>query len=157
MTDYCRWPYKFVHALLRLVAQKGNLNLQSNTPVAEVSKRDVDGWITVKMARGNVRTKTVMHATNRWAPHLLSDFETLIFPSRGAIAAIKAPEGFIRNPGAQHWDDVVNVSALLVCNNGLRTLTMTELPPSTASTIQYHHSWRWQARTRTQPIQLHAQ
>ena len=105
-----RWPYKFVHALLRIVIQKGNLNLQAQTPVVEVSERDADGWINVETPRGDVRTKTVVHATNRWASHLLPDFDNLIFGSRGSLASIKAPKGLIKHSGAQHWDHNVNVS-----------------------------------------------
>ncbi|GAM34504.1 hypothetical protein TCE0_015f02131 [Talaromyces pinophilus] len=101
------WAYKFVHALLRIVIQKGNINLQAHTQVVGVSERDADGWITVNTSRGDVRTKTVVHATNRWASHLLSDFENLIFGSRGSLASIQAPEGFIKNSGAQHWDQNV--------------------------------------------------
>ncbi|KAI4661096.1 uncharacterized protein J4E79_004906 [Alternaria viburni] len=102
------WPYKLVHALLRIVLQKGNLNLQAHTPVTDVSPRDAEGWITVKTERGTIRAKTVVHTTNRWASHLLPEFSNLILPDRGAIAAIKAPPGFIKHTGAQHWDSMVN-------------------------------------------------
>lgn len=44
----------------------GKLNLQANTPVGEVSKRDADGWITVKTPRGDVKAKSVVHATVRY-------------------------------------------------------------------------------------------
>jgi glycine/D-amino acid oxidase-like deaminating enzyme len=98
-----------VHALLRIVLKTGKLNLQAQTPVEKVSDRDADGWITVKTSRGDVRTKAVVHATNRWASHLLPDFSNLIFASRATLAAIKAQEGFIKHTGAQHWDSVVNV------------------------------------------------
>ena len=74
-----------------------------------VLERDPAGWITVKTSRGDVRTKTVVHATNRWASHLLPQFSNLIFASKATLAAIKAPEGFIKHTGAQHWDSVVNV------------------------------------------------
>lgn len=57
------WPYKFVHAILRIVLDTGKLNLQSNTPVLKVSERDQDGYITVSTSRGDVRAKTVVHAT----------------------------------------------------------------------------------------------
>lgn len=102
------WPYKFVHAVLRIVLETGNLNLQANTPVMKVSEKSLDGWITVTTPRGEVRTKTVVHATNRWASHLLPEFSNLIFPSLCTIGAIKAPEGFIKNTGAQHWDSYIN-------------------------------------------------
>lgn len=103
------WPYKFAHALLRIVLEKGNLNLQAHTPAQKVSERDADGWITVTTARGEIRTRAVVHTTNRWASHLLPEFTTLITGDRGTIAAIKAPEGFIKHTGAQHWDAAVNV------------------------------------------------
>ncbi|KAJ5352574.1 hypothetical protein N7452_001548 [Penicillium brevicompactum] len=102
------WPYKFVHALLRLVLTSGNLNLQAHTPVETVSERDESGWITVKTARGDVRARAVVHATNRWASHLLPEFGNLIFGSRATLASIKVPEGLIKHTGAQHWDSLVN-------------------------------------------------
>lgn len=133
-----RWPYKFVHALLRILLDTGKVNLQANTPALSVSEKDKDGWITVKTSRGDVRARAVIHATvrdafhvlhilshslspltrarnaslltshpleqNAWASHLLPEYSNLIFPSVSTVGAIKAPEGFIRNTGAQHWD-----------------------------------------------------
>lgn len=49
--------------MLRIVLDTGKLNLQANTPVLKVSERDQDGYITVSTSRGDVRTKTVVHAT----------------------------------------------------------------------------------------------
>ncbi|KZM21387.1 uncharacterized protein EKO05_0006148 [Ascochyta rabiei] len=102
------WAYKFVHALLRIVLQKGNLNLQAHTPATSISKRDVNGWITVKTDRGTIRARAVIHTTNRWASHLLPEFNKLITAQKGTVAAIKAPPGFIKHTGAQHWDSRVN-------------------------------------------------
>lgn len=59
------WPYKFVHAMLRLVMGTGKLNLQANTPAVEVSGKDKEGFITVKTPRGEIRTRAVVHATVR--------------------------------------------------------------------------------------------
>lgn len=84
--------------------------MQAHTPAQEVSERDVDGWIKVKTDRGVIRTRAVVHTTNRWASHLLPEFSKLIMGDRATIAAIKAPEGFIKHTGAQHWDAAVNVS-----------------------------------------------
>ncbi|KAF4816196.1 hypothetical protein CGCSCA5_v006598 [Colletotrichum siamense] len=102
------WPYKFVHALLRKVLETGNLNLQAHTPADSVSEKDADGWVTVRTPRGDVKAKAVVHATNRWASHLLPNFSNLIFEDRCTIASLKAPEGFIKHTGAQHWDSNVN-------------------------------------------------
>lgn len=122
------WPYKFVHALLRLVTGTGKLNVQSHTPATQVSEKDADGWITVTTPRGETRAKAVIHATvrepflftkqnpqqtskthiefpsqNAWASHLLPEYSNLIFPSVSTLGALKAPEGFLQNTGAQHW------------------------------------------------------
>jgi glycine/D-amino acid oxidase-like deaminating enzyme len=104
-----RWPYKFVHALLRILLQAGNLGLHANTPVIAVTERDAEGWINVKTNRGSLRARAVVHTTNRWASHLLPEFDKLIMPDRGSVNAIKAPSGFIKHTGAQHWDSTVNV------------------------------------------------
>jgi glycine/D-amino acid oxidase-like deaminating enzyme len=103
------WLYKFVHALLRIILQTGNLNLQANTPAERVSERDVDGWITVETARGNVKTRAVVHATNQWAAHLLPEFEKLIYPGLATVAAMKALEGLMKHTGVAHWDSNINV------------------------------------------------
>jgi glycine/D-amino acid oxidase-like deaminating enzyme len=143
-----------VHALLRIVLQKGNLNLQAHTPVTHVSARDAGGLITVRTERGTIRAKTVIHTTNRWASHLLSEFNNLILPDRGIIAAIKAPPGFIKHTGAQHWDAVVNVTLAIAFFTICSPLTKTELPSPTPSTLQYHHSRRSEATPRPQTRRL---
>ncbi|EFX05502.1 FAD dependent oxidoreductase superfamily [Grosmannia clavigera kw1407] len=103
------WPYKLVHALLRIVLATGRLQLHANTPVASVSaQRDSDGFLTVTTPRGSIRARAVLHATNRWASHLLPEFDRLVFPCLCTVAAVQAPAGFIRNTGAQHWDGEVN-------------------------------------------------
>ncbi|ODN73188.1 hypothetical protein L202_07749 [Cryptococcus amylolentus CBS 6039] len=102
------WPYKFVHAILRIIMSNGEVNLQSHTPVQKVSDRGSDGLITVSTDRGDVKAKAVVHATNRWASHLLPEFTNLIFPERCTVCAIKAPAGLIKHTGAQHWDSIVN-------------------------------------------------
>ncbi|KAK4570097.1 hypothetical protein LTR86_003067 [Recurvomyces mirabilis] len=103
------WPYKFVHALLRILLEAGNLNLQAHTPAQHISERDANGWITVTTDRGSIRAKAVIHSTNAFASHLLPEFEKLIVPERCTLAAVKAPAGFIKRTGSQHWDATVNV------------------------------------------------
>lgn len=134
LTDCRRWPYKFVHALLRILLEAGNLNLQAHTPAESVTERDESGWITVKTARGSVRTKAVVHATNRWASHLLPEFGNIIFGNRATLASIKAPEGFIKHTGAQHWDSVVNVCGPQ-SSTMRKWLTVPELSSPTSATI----------------------
>ncbi|KAK8087519.1 nucleotide-binding domain-containing protein [Apiospora hydei] len=108
MLTFHRWPYKFVHAILRIVLARGNLNVQAHTPVVQVAERDSDGWIQVRTERGNVRARAVVHATNAWSSHLLPEYKKLVLPEKSTLVAIKAPAGFIKHTGAQHWDSTVN-------------------------------------------------
>lgn len=98
------WPYKFVVALLRILLSTSAFNLQSNTAVTHVSHRDSrDELMSVTTARGVVKARAVVHATNRWADHLISDLTGLITPTLATVAAVKAPEALLKYTGAQHW------------------------------------------------------
>ncbi|PSR77498.1 FAD dependent oxidoreductase superfamily [Coniella lustricola] len=98
------WPYKFVHALLKIVAEKtGKLNVQAHTPALQVSERDAEGYITVTTPRGSVRAKAVIHSTNAWASHLLPEYKNIILPSLSTVAALKAPADLLKCTGAQQW------------------------------------------------------
>jgi glycine/D-amino acid oxidase-like deaminating enzyme len=100
-----------------------------------VSERDSDGWITVKTNRGVVRARAIIHTTNRWASHLLPEFEKLVLPMKSTVAALKAPAGFIKHTGAQHWDTQVNVRFLSTPQHHVLELTLfvqnyhIQLPP----------------------------
>jgi glycine/D-amino acid oxidase-like deaminating enzyme len=153
-----RWPYKFVHALLRILLQTGNLDLYANTPVIEVTERDAEGWIYVKTTRGSLRARTVVHTTNRWASHLLPEFDKLIIPDRGSMNAILAPPGFIKHTGAQHWDSTVNVCLRVFAVIDIPTLTLTtELSSATARTPQHHNVRRRTADHHTHTRACHAE
>jgi glycine/D-amino acid oxidase-like deaminating enzyme len=144
-----------VHALLRILLREGNLNLQAHTPVTEVSKRDANGWITVTTARGTIRAKSVVHTTNRWASHLLPEFSKLILPLRGPVSAIKAPAGFLKRTGAQHWDAVCNVRHGLIHDVAIELILKTELPSPTSSAVQYDHPRRGKTSDCPQARNLH--
>lgn len=144
-----------MHALLRILLQSGNLNLQAETPVTRVSGRNAEGWITVTTARGSIRARAVVHTTNRWASHLLPEFTKLILPLRGPVSAIKAPPGFLKRTGAQHWDAVCNVRRR--SSHGMTShLTLkTELSSSAPSTVQYDHLRRGKTSDCPQARDLH--
>lgn len=106
------WPYKFVHALLRILLAQGSLNLQSHTPALAMSEPDFEGYTSVTTNRGMIRAKRVIHATNRWTSHLLPEFENVITPVRGTLAAIKPSKAYLAEPFkptcGQRWDGVIN-------------------------------------------------
>ncbi|KAL9087231.1 MAG: hypothetical protein Q9165_006725 [Trypethelium subeluteriae] len=94
------WPYKFVCGLLEPLVKDGQINLQTNTPVThlepishEDGSRDAPNgyhWI-LRTARGTLRARHVVLATNAYTSHLLPSFADLIVPCRGQMSALIPP------------------------------------------------------------------
>lgn len=82
------YPYNLVlHLLAKAVSQ--GVNLQTHTPVESVSSHsDAEGKWTVMTARGSIRTKTVIYATNAYTSALLPELKGKIVPVRGICSRI---------------------------------------------------------------------
>lgn len=89
------WPYKFILHLLRRALASGHVNLQTHTPVINVSKtmksHDSHPWI-VNTPRGSVSTRKVVYATNGYTPSLLPAYRDAIVPVRGTCSRIVVPK-----------------------------------------------------------------
>jgi glycine/D-amino acid oxidase-like deaminating enzyme len=83
------WPYKLVTYILEKLVKERNLNLQTNTPVTEISS--VDGKHTLHTPRGAITSKTVILATNGYP----------ISPISSSLAEVKCPPSF--RPRTQHF------------------------------------------------------
>jgi len=82
--------YKLVIGMLKLSLAKG-LQLHTHTPVTAVQPvRDESEsgqeWL-VKTPRGNVKTRTLILATNGYTAHLLPELQSQIVPVRGQVTA----------------------------------------------------------------------
>jgi glycine/D-amino acid oxidase-like deaminating enzyme len=77
--------YKFVIGLLKLCLEKG-LNLQTNTPATSI-QRDASGSWQVETARGIIKAKRVVLATNGYTGYLFERLKSIIVPLRGQITA----------------------------------------------------------------------
>ncbi|KAF5489963.1 putative oxidoreductase OrdL [Colletotrichum siamense] len=87
------WPYKMVMHLLKGVVQKG-ANLQTHTPVTHISENPLpDGRWEVSTARGSIKAKKVLLATNGYTSHLAPEFKNHIVPVRGICSRIVVPQG----------------------------------------------------------------
>jgi glycine/D-amino acid oxidase-like deaminating enzyme len=84
------WPYKLVTFILEKLVKDGKLNLQTKTPVTEISS--ADGKHTLQTTRGTVTAKTVILATNGYTSALLPHFADLIVPVRGEMSALFPPK-----------------------------------------------------------------
>jgi len=97
---YALSPYKFVCALLEICIQKG-LNLQTNTPVVEVSQHPAlssrKEWI-VHTERGLIKAENVILATNAYTGALYSPAAEWIIPTRAQVAAIRPGSNIANSP-----------------------------------------------------------
>lgn len=82
------WALRLVCHFLQRSLSWG-ANLQTHTPVLAISsERDHEGFYTLRTARGSIRAKRVVVATNAYIPALLPEFEGKITPVRGVVARI---------------------------------------------------------------------
>jgi glycine/D-amino acid oxidase-like deaminating enzyme len=84
------WPYKLVTFMLQRLIQTGTLNLQTTTPVTEITSSS-DGEHTLHTPRGSITSRTVILATNAYTSALLPTFADLIVPVRGEMSALLPP------------------------------------------------------------------
>lgn len=79
--------------LLQGAVEKG-ANLQTHTPVSSISDEPLsDGSWLVTTARGTIKAKKVLLATNGYTPRLASQFRNHIVPVRGICSRIVVPKG----------------------------------------------------------------
>ncbi|KAK5661537.1 hypothetical protein OQA88_11441 [Cercophora sp. LCS_1] len=83
------WPIKLVTSILTKLCQRDGFNLQTNTLVTGVKKRD-DEWEVVT-DRGTAKAGRVVVATNAYTSALLPAFGDLIVPVRGQVSALIPP------------------------------------------------------------------
>ncbi|KAI1320060.1 FAD dependent oxidoreductase superfamily protein [Xylariaceae sp. FL0255] len=101
------WPYKFVTQLLeRAMSRNANLNVQTETPVLSV-ENDADGESLVHTARGTIRAKKVVFATNGYTIGLLPQYKGTITPYKGTCAHLAPPAG--RDPVFPHLSHTYNL------------------------------------------------
>jgi len=93
-------PYKFACGILELCLQKG-LNLQTNTPVVEVShissKSSQNSWV-VHTSRGDIFAGKVILATNAYTGALYPPLAEFIIPTRAQAAAFRPGSNIAENP-----------------------------------------------------------
>ncbi|KAF2264173.1 FAD dependent oxidoreductase [Lojkania enalia] len=84
------WPYKLVTSILEKLVKDGKLNLQTTTPVTQITSSD-SGHV-IHTARGEISSRTVILATNGYTSALLPEFADLIVPVRGEMSALFPPK-----------------------------------------------------------------
>lgn len=85
------WPYKLVTFILQQLIEAGRLNLQTTTPVTEITSSS-SGRHTLHTPRGTITAPTVILATNGYTSALVPHFADLIVPVRGEMSALLPPK-----------------------------------------------------------------
>ncbi|KAL6711533.1 hypothetical protein ACN47E_004467 [Coniothyrium glycines] len=85
------WPYKLVTFMLQQLIEAGRLNLQTTTPVTEITSSS-HGKHTLHTPRGTITSSTVILATNGYTSAILPHFADLIVPVRGEMSALLPPK-----------------------------------------------------------------
>ncbi|KFY42948.1 hypothetical protein V494_02150, partial [Pseudogymnoascus sp. VKM F-4513 (FW-928)] len=94
---YVLSPYKLVCALLEMSVQKG-MNLQTNTPVRQISQDPESKVWTVRSDRGEIKAEKVILATNAYTAALYPPLGDLLSPRRAQIAAVRPGSKIEGNP-----------------------------------------------------------
>ncbi|KAH7418155.1 FAD dependent oxidoreductase [Cadophora sp. MPI-SDFR-AT-0126] len=97
---YALSPYKFVCRLLEICIEKG-INLQTNTPVLEISQSSARGsskWWTVHTDRGEIRGEKIILATNAYSSVLYPPLTEFLIPTRAQVAALRPGSKIVDNP-----------------------------------------------------------
>ncbi|KAI2615901.1 FAD dependent oxidoreductase [Hypoxylon sp. NC1633] len=90
--SYTLWPYKLVMHLLAGVVEQGGVNLQTHTPVHTVSEAaDSEGYWVLSTARGTMRAKRVIFATNAYLSSLLPEYDDAVYANRSTVCRIVPP------------------------------------------------------------------
>lgn len=84
------WPYKLVTFILEKLVKERRLNIQTTTPVTQITSKD--NVHTLHTPRGTITASTVILATNGYTSALLPNFADLIVPVRGEMSALFPPE-----------------------------------------------------------------
>ncbi|KAL2842786.1 FAD dependent oxidoreductase [Aspergillus pseudoustus] len=109
------WPYKFVTQLLERVLRTGNANLQTNTPVTSIETipadtNNADGEqenYIIKTPRGDIKTRTLILATNGYTAGLLPQYRNVITPAKATASHIAVPPN--RDPAPPYLSNTYNI------------------------------------------------
>lgn len=110
---YALSPYKLVCGLLEILLHKG-VNLQTNTPVVEVSRTKTregkNKWI-LHTERGHVFAEKVILATNAYTAALYPGLAEFIIPTRAQVAAVRPGSNIAGNPALMRtciWESAIS-------------------------------------------------
>lgn len=96
------WPYKFVSALFDKFVSDSGLSIQTNTLVTSVTEEDGLDHATVETTRGEIRAQHVVHATNAWMSHLVSELRPFVSPVRANVQR-QVPVSSSLRVGSSFW------------------------------------------------------
>ncbi|KAM0428600.1 hypothetical protein ACHAPT_006961 [Fusarium lateritium] len=100
------WPYRLVTGVWNdLLDRFSTLGIHTNTSVESVLHEPGSSpyAYTVKTARGILKTRHVIHATNAYAPHLIESFRGSLTGALAHMSAQRPGASFPSSHGARSW------------------------------------------------------
>ncbi|KAL3467629.1 FAD dependent oxidoreductase [Aspergillus heterothallicus] len=89
-------PYKLVTGLFEKYVRENGLKIQTNTVVTAVEEGNRAA--TVKTTRGDISAPIVVHATNAWMSHLVSELRPFVSPVRANVQRKVVDSGIRLDP-----------------------------------------------------------
>ncbi|KAK5113618.1 hypothetical protein LTR85_010847 [Meristemomyces frigidus] len=99
------WPYKLVTQLLARLVERSPINVQTNTPVTGVTE-DKSGCSVIHTARGSIKARKVVFATNGYTAGLLDQYKDKIIPTKGTAVHISPRP----DPVSPHLSHTYNIN-----------------------------------------------
>lgn len=98
------WPYRLITGIFGELLEKysDRLSIEAQTPVTDIEPGQ-GGNYTIKTPRGTIQTKTIIHATNGYASHLLPGLRGPLFPCRGQMTAQTPTPVAEKYAGKRSW------------------------------------------------------
>ncbi|KAF6822588.1 inositol hexaphosphate kinase kcs1 [Colletotrichum musicola] len=100
------WPYRLVASCWKelLGESGGSLSIETRTPVEEVTTEGTEKWpYVVRTARGSIRARHVVHATNAHASQFLPGLRGKMAGAKAHMTAQKPGERFHWRDGSRSW------------------------------------------------------
>lgn len=99
------WPYRLITGIFSELLDKhrDRFSLHARVPVQKIETDESNGYV-VSTSQGAIRTKTVVHATNGHAGHLLPGLRGPLFPVRGQMSTQTPTASFAdKYAGKRSW------------------------------------------------------
>ncbi|KAK5165775.1 uncharacterized protein LTR77_008698 [Saxophila tyrrhenica] len=98
------WPYRLITGIFAELLQRHSdrFSIEAQTPVQNIDSTNAGGYL-IQTSRGPIKAKTIIHATNGHAAHLLPGLRGPLFPVRGQMTTQMPTAVSEKYAGGRSW------------------------------------------------------